>query len=533
MPDMTPSVLANAIMAKLYNVLTNGDETVPKSDDNFFTWCTPGVPVDVADFDFLTQGLTGVVKPEASANLVTAGGAAGAGGTAAATATQPQITAAVLDQLRAQDTSRLYMQAESFARFVDFIPDVSRVNNDQFARFNIQNNEGTLSQVWEHVLTMSQVMETPLDDATKQKIEKFRNLLQVKTKKKNLVDDSETEVAEPGPLAVAYEEKRAAYDNAALDYNSHRIDALSASTPEAVHYWAMNANILRDKVRAAMSDWISNGYKNDYEQIAAYLDQVQARDLTLLKAHYKDDLEKAKLTGLASGSDFYFSSVVPGNFARSAGWTKFGFSSGDFASNSSSNWSTSRWSANAGGGFLGIFGGSGSHSESRSSEEYHGTFHSDFFNLSFEICQVPIVRPWFKPAFVIGHTWRFDQNNPDTKSEAVSDGGTPPKGLVPAYPTSMVVIRNLSLGLGQSDSFSNFMSSRQSSSSGGGGFVSFGPFFLGGSASNFSAGGRTDRNWGYSWNNQTMSVSGMQIIGFKCHVFPKSPDPNPTIKTWV
>jgi hypothetical protein len=30
-----------------------------------------------------------------------------------------------------------------------------------------------------------------------------------------------------------------------------------------------------------------------------------------------------------------------------------------------------------------------------------------------------------------------------------------------------------------------------------------------------------------------MDVPGMQIIGFKCNVMPKSPQPNPKIKEWV
>ncbi len=59
---LEPSVLANTIMGKLYNVLTNGDDTAPKSDDNFFSWCTPGIPVEPSDLEYLTQGLTGVVK---------------------------------------------------------------------------------------------------------------------------------------------------------------------------------------------------------------------------------------------------------------------------------------------------------------------------------------------------------------------------------------------------------------------------------------------------------------------------------------
>ena len=62
MADVLPHVLVSSVMGKLYDVLTNGDETVPKSEDHFFSWATPGIPMDVEDLDFLTQGLTGVVK---------------------------------------------------------------------------------------------------------------------------------------------------------------------------------------------------------------------------------------------------------------------------------------------------------------------------------------------------------------------------------------------------------------------------------------------------------------------------------------
>lgn len=57
-----PSVMVNSIMGKLYNILTNGDDTVPQSEDNFFSWATPGIPIEAGDFEFLTQGLTGIVK---------------------------------------------------------------------------------------------------------------------------------------------------------------------------------------------------------------------------------------------------------------------------------------------------------------------------------------------------------------------------------------------------------------------------------------------------------------------------------------
>src|SRR5204863_10124252 len=101
MPNVTPSMLANSIMGKIYDVLTNGDETVPKSQDNFFSWCTPGIPVTPDDFLFLTQGFTGVVKKPAAEAMTAAAGGGGGGATADGASTG--LTPAQMDQLRASD----------------------------------------------------------------------------------------------------------------------------------------------------------------------------------------------------------------------------------------------------------------------------------------------------------------------------------------------------------------------------------------------------------------------------------------------
>jgi hypothetical protein len=549
MNNVMPSQLANSVMAKFYDVLTNGDGTVPKSADNFFTWCTPAIPVEPTDFEFLTQGFTGVLtKPAVDQALAATGGGtasssngasaagstAGSSGTATATAAPASgLTPAQIDALLAQDTGRLYMQAENLARLVDFVPEVSKGTTNSFAQLNVQNNEGTLSDIYGYTMTMSEVMQSVLSDDVVQKIAKFRALLTTTVTKTDLVTGAQTQVSQPSPLVEAYTEKMAAYDNAALDYNSHRIDAMSASTPEAVNYWAVNANILRDKVKAAMDDWITNGYKDDYEEIAAFIDQVMARDMSMLKAQYKDDLEKAKLTGIASGSDFYFTSLVPGSFATSDGWTQFGFTSGDFgqSSNSSSNWSTS--SGGGGASFMGLFGGSASHSQSSSSSQFQGQFNADNFGLSFEICQVPIVRPWLKTPFLTSKSWRFTQRNPDAKKDILNDGGNPPKGIMQAYPTSVIFVRNLKLTLGESSGFTQWYNQQTSSSTSGGGFVTFGPFIAGGGGSTASGSGQHNFNSGAHWDGQTITVPGMQIVGYRCHILPKSPDPDPSIKAWV
>ena len=521
-----PSVMVNSIMGKLYNILTNGDETAPKSEDNFFSWATPGIPIEPGDFEFLSQGLTGVVK-KAKLDEIRGEGAGN-------TANPVEVTPQLLEGLRAQDTAGLYMQAENFSRLVDFVPDLASTTNNQFAQLSIMNNEGTLSERYEYILRMSQIMHTELPEDTKQKIEKFRGLLSVTKTKKNLIDDTETQVTEPSPLVVVYNQKMGEYENAALEYNSHRIDALTADNVKAVHYWAINANILRNKVKAAMADWVSNGYKNDYEQIAAFIDQVMQRDMALLKQQYRDDLEKARLTGMASGSDFYYTSLVPGNFMNASGWTEFTFSSSDFNNSSNSSYGYSRSSTSAAGGWLGIFGGGGSASSASGQSQSHVQFDSAHFGMGFKITQVPIVRPWYKTAFLASKLWRFDPSNPEAKGDMVSDGGKPAKGLIPAYPTSLICIKDLTLCFAKSSGFEDAQASWKRSSASGGGAVHFGPFHLGGSHSRSKASGQRSSDYHYDSQTQTMTVPGAQVIGYKCHInSEKSPDPNSSVTQWI
>jgi hypothetical protein len=537
MADITPSVLSNAIMGKLYDVLTNGDDTVPKSPDNFFSWETPGVPVTPDDFHFLTQGFTGVVTPDAVKTYLAAKNPTGADGSTPAAgasgAAAPQgLTDADLDKLRAADVSGLYQQAESFARKVDFIPDVASINGKKLAQLAVQTDNGSLSDVYSLTLTMSQVMESQIPDDEKAKIAKLRGLLTTTTKSKDLITDQEVDVTSPSPLVLAYNTKMTAYNNAALAYNNARISALAASTPEAVQYFAINAPILRNNVTAAMADWTTTGYKNQYEEIAAYIAQVEGRDMSLLLASYKDDLAKAKLTGIASGSDFFYTALTPANFYESTGWSRFHFAAGDFSRYNHSSFSSSGWSVQASGGFFG-FGAHGGGSHDESQRQYDGNFSSDHCAMSFEICQVNIVRPWLKTSYLNSKTWRFDPGNPDVKNNLLSDGASPPNGLMPAYPTSIILVRNLVLDFGNNQGAQSFMTQQSSNSQGGGVGFSFGPFSIGADASHHNASGSTTSQASYSWSDQGLSIPGMQIIGYRCHVLPKSPNPSPDIKNWI
>ena len=110
---------------------------------------------------------------------------------------------------------------------MDFVPDVAKINNDQFAKFSVMNDQGTLSEIYERTLKMSQVMESQLTDDEKKKIAHFQSLLTATTTKTDIITGDKVEVSGPSPLVQLYNDKMAAYLNAALEYNSHRIDALA------------------------------------------------------------------------------------------------------------------------------------------------------------------------------------------------------------------------------------------------------------------------------------------------------------------
>ncbi|MDP1772193.1 MAG: hypothetical protein Q8L15_07900 [Methylobacter sp.] len=509
MPAPLPKDLMNNMMGKIFDLITNGDgTTVPKSKDNFFSWSSPGVPFEVEDFDFLSQGFTGVVKPQIVKNDD-------------GTETTKELTEAERDQLLAQDTTKLYQQAEQFARFVDVIPDASGID-DHIIRMNIKNDEGTLSDVYEEVLRFSQVASTELSAADKAKIEKYRQLLQVEREKEDLITGEMVKVIEPSPLVKAYTEKQAVWMEAALEYNGARIDALTASTPRAVHNWAINANVLRSKVKFALNDWINNGYKNEFEGIAAKIDQMTARDLSLLKAQYKDALEKSRLTGVASGADFFYSSLAPANFAKSKGWTRFTFTNND--SSYYSKQTTQKWGA-SGGLSLGFFTIGGSAGGQKT--EFNANCDFSSFDMSFEICEVPLICTWFKKNFLTSKTWRFAQGNEGFKNKFLSDGKLPPSddSMLPAYPTSMIFIRNLRMNFANASAVAHAIDSKV----GGGGMVGYGPFFIGGSYES----GNKERSGSHHNDSQGITVEGLQCIGFKCHLLPKSPNPDPAIKKWI
>jgi len=61
-------------------------------------------------------------------------------------------------------------------------------------------------------------------------------------------------------------------------------------------------------------------------------------------------------------------------------------------------------------------------------------------SLSAEVFPLTLHRPWFEPDVFRNRMWRWED-------EALSDGGAPPRGLLPAYVTCVVLVRKLQIEL--------------------------------------------------------------------------------------
>lgn len=474
--------LGKTLINEISASVTGGDSHVPPSKDNFISWCMPGLPFEPIDFSFCVKGL-------------------GGGATA-------------------EEEKLLVQQAFNFANLIDFIPDVSGIYDQKKQEAVFRSSEVRLSHIYGEILKFSKVVSSDLSASEKAKLERFRGLLRTTKKIKDIVTDEEQEVTVDSPMLQAYNEKLAAYQAAALAYNTKRVEAQSASGVEgkrAVTDWTNNAVLYRMMVKTAMDQWITGGYRNDVDKINAYINQVTQRDLMLWKQRLLEYYDDAKVSGLGPGQEFFFTTLIPGNFAGAHGWTRYECSESHTQETSHGSTTSAGGSAGLSFGLFSI-GGSASHTSS----QFNSNFAVSNFHLRMELTQAVVSRPWFYPEFFLNRGWTLRKGEGWTYDEMPSDGASKPKGIVIGYPTLAIFARNIEI---ESAEFASALS-QFSKSTTAGAQIGWGPFRLGGNYSNSESG----RRFSSDASHGKVSVPGMQIIGFVNHLIPKAPNPLPELK---
>jgi hypothetical protein len=433
--------LMQSMVSKLYSIVTGNDPAIKLPRNKFVTWMLPAATFDQKSFDFCHKGLTGDT---------------------------------------AEETLNLYHQAFVLSKLFDFVPEVNNdILDEDMQQTLFTTTQDTISSIYNDVLKYSKVVNIEPTEEQKQKIQKFRDLLTVTKEETNIVTGEKRMISQPGPVTVAYNTKMNAYLEAADEYMNLLIDAQSAkgSDPESirrVQAFANKQKFLVKKMQAAEMAWVAEGYKHEYEEISAYIQQVTQRSMVLYKADLLQKLNSALLASPADGgSQFYYTTLLPGNFAEAPSWTKFSFYEKDYESHYSK--STSKWSASGKAGFGG-FGVKASAKGSKEKVSMDAQWSN--FEASFEFTQVQICRTFSDPGFFTMKGWTLDKLwDLNFGNKPVSDGAEKPSGRLVAYPTSALFVRNVSFKFDEAQK--HFDSAKKTLEAGGS--VSYGPWGGGGS----------------------------------------------------
>ena len=503
---MNADTFINNMLGEIMYQIVNGQEALPDKqkenlkdkmpfkDSNFFTWCTPGIPCANKDFLFL-QGLR---KPVDYARF-------------------KDLPEADKESAKGDEAYSLTIGMDNFSLLVDTVPSKTGMINSM----QVWEPQQRISHMYESVLKGCEVADTVPSADAQERIKKIREAT-VETVERIDSDTQEKFTEErPSRMVMAYNKYMQEYANAYSNYidlmsrslTGNAADVQKASTMGPQYYKA---------VTAAYDTWVSAGHKVEFEKLMADLVQLEGISMSLLLKEYREIFIKSQRESLLDSSVYNVSRIVPASFADSTGWTQFSFKSSNLKKTD-----TSKSKKYSGGARYGIFGGARA-----SHERIEEANLVDFENveMSFEIGQFPIIRNWFREDFLMSTKWRI-KSSQDTGSavnpgDILSNGNVDaPDGKLFAYPTVILFARNIKISKTAYDKISAATSKK---TSGGGGF-SIGPFSAGGKASY----GSSEKNLEVKQEQDKMVVPGMQIIGFRNHILPLCPNPDPSITKWI
>lgn len=499
---MNSELFINNMLGETINQIVNGKESlppeqkgklkadVPFKDANFFTWCTPGIPVAPDDFSFLK----GLRKPFDYDKW-------------------KDLPEAEKETKKGDATYALTVAMDNFSTLVDTVPNKSGMIDS----LQIWEPQNRISHIYESALKNCEVADTiPSADAQK-RIDKIRAQTIEIVEKTDPDTNEKFSEQRPSKMVAAYHKYAAEYMNVLEEYVNLMGKAVSGSSAD-VQRASMLGPQKYKQVSAAFDMWESQGFKTKYEKMLADLVQLEGASMSMLVKEYREIFTRSRRTSLIDSGDYSVARIVPATFFESQGWTGYSFSSSQLKSTDLSK--TQKYSGGARYAFFG--GGKGSHErlDKSNSISFEGA------TMAFELTQVPIVRAWFREDFLLSRKWRLKaEAGNDPASLLSNEDPAKPEGKLFAYPTVVLFARNVSVTKTLYDKLSTEASR---SSSGKGGF-NLGPFSMGAKASYNTS----EKNVSVKQKNDMMVVEGMQIIGFRNHMLSLCPNPDPAIKDWI
>lgn len=475
--------LAAAMLGHVFDILTSGDAELFKDRRHFFTWVSPGLPFKPEEWDFMTAPI-GPSDSESSDGESSGDDAA-------------------------NEAVRRSQGAFTFAQLVDFVPDITGLT-DGTTLFDAK--AGSLSGEYARVLREAEVVHTPPDKEAQQRIDDIYNTLW--TVEEIEVGDQVEKNIRPSHILEEYNQTRDAYEQAVREEQQLHIEADAGVSAEAVRKRERLGSLFRERRLSALQTWESRGRRDLVENLMAEMARLEGEQMVAVVERLQGLIDPTVLPTGPGNQPYFYAQVVPAT-AIHADWQQFRFTHDEYA------YQRER-SERSGGGFLSVANVGGFASGSGDWKDMEAQWDWSDFELTFELIELPIVRPWLDESFLTNDRWRFPEG-----AEPLSDGEEPPGGSMPAIPERVVLAKNVKLHFRDA----NRVLKRAEDEHGGKAGLALGPIVLGGKAKRATSSVESER----SVEEETITSPDTQIVGFRCRLLPRTPDPDPDVPddNWI
>ena len=478
----TPDEIIEGMMANLRMLFEHDVEGAVKpvgeaSDDNVVVWAFPGVPFQPDDLVFAEELAIGEFGPTEGQDD---------GGEDITT-----TPANLADTLSPGGRFRLRLrQARVFSELVDFLPTQDLI----YPGMGVSD---PLSTIMDVVLSHSQIAKLPQADSAQVRL---------------LLDQADA-VLDDDEKFEKYETRKKAYRDALRALNTARTTAQTSEDAAATLAALNEVGLLREDMNVAESRWKGRGFKEEIENAEALIASAAKEDLIQWKDRVKQRYDNATVRSIEAGVDheFKYTTLFPTKFLNSdVGWTNYSYSESNHARSFGKK--VTRF-----GGSAGVFGFFRAKADG-SREKISIDSKSDHFSVSMKAAEVAISRPWLDRIFLESRAWRFGPGAAAVSDVIkLSDGERPPSGSMIGFSTSVIFAKDIVIK--SSDMETNADKYKTEFEAEGG--VSYGIYSVKGAGSSHNQTTAVSHHF----ENGTLTISGMQVIGFRCRLLNKAPNP--------
>lgn len=296
-----------------------------------------------------------------------------------------------------------------FARLLNIIPDDSVAFSADASRFLWDELKIVLKNSIFAISGLSEAENKSLDQA-------IDFLTDIKT------EEDGTEIPVNSIAVTKYYEYKLVYENSANTYLSEKITVENSTGPEGdklKQQWAAyRENELINLKTKAEADWKNLGFKEEVENNQSIKNTLELKKyLDKYRQAYLDEIDISEipdLNGVGIGFCTTFFSPIDA-FDTNLPWITLTLTKGEIEN----------LVQNASVELKNLFN--------------VGQGGEDIESCSLEYNNVVVIRPWYKPEFFASRYWKLSEDM------IISDGNLPRKGKIPAYITSMVVVRNIQI----------------------------------------------------------------------------------------